>query len=643
MPLPETAPQSIAAKILTAHSLDGTIAAPGRTLRIAVDWILASELALAGMDQTFARLGRPPLADPARFFLAIDHTVDPHTIRHDPKTQALVRLSRDFAKAQRIAAFYDANQTIMHTAFYRNHAVPGSVVLGADSHSTSHGAVGAFAFGLGGADVAMAAVTGETWITMPQEVLVRLRGRLPFGLSGKDVALATLARLGCNRRALERIVEYRTDPGAPLSLDARFTLCNMTTELGGIAGIFAPDAAALGHLHRFDRLDRDRGHLLASDTAAIYADGEEIDLSALVPQIALPFSPDNVHPVTARLGQPLDGCFIGACTTTEEELILAALLLDRAMAEGARPVAGGKRLVVPGDVAMRARLEERGLMEIYRRAGFRVAVPGCHLCLGLGSERAGQGEVWLTSQNRNFRNRMGAGSLAWLASAVTVAAGSLGMAVADPRDWLAGIDRHRLAALMPPPPPDLPLGAAPAPLLPRRSATAAKAPAKAAVTGQTVTGRALCFGDNIDTDAIIPGEFCNLTSLAELGAHCFHYTRPEMRGLAAAGQNIIVAGHGWGCGSSREHAAWALKGAGVRAVIARSFAVIHRRNLVNEGLPVIVMRDEAFFATVDEGDALEIDARSGKVYHPASGRRFHGEPPAAIEAAILGQGGLIPA
>jgi aconitate hydratase/homoaconitate hydratase len=160
---------------------------------------------------------------------------------------------------------------------------------------------------------------------------------------------------------------------------------------------------------------------------------------------------------------------------------------------------------------------------------------------------------------------------------------------------------------------------------------------------QAVTGRALCFGDNIDTDAIIPGEFCNLTSLAELGAHCFHYTRPEMRGLAAAGQNIIVAGQGWGCGSSREHAAWALKGAGARAVIARSFAVIHRRNLVNEGLPVIVMRDEAFFATVDEGDALELDARTGAVYHPASGRRFHGEPPAAIEAAILGQGGLIPA
>lgn len=627
--------QTLSQKILTAHALDGQTARPGVTLRLGVDWIMASELAMAGMQETFTRLGNPRLHAPERFFLAIDHTVDPHTILTDAKTRQLVRLSRDFARAQKIAAFYDANQTIMHTAFYRHHALPGSVVVGADSHTTSHGALGAFAIGLGGADVAVAAVTGQTWITVPEEVLVTYRGALPFGITGKDVVLRTLQAVGCNRHALERGVEFRCADGAELSVDARFTICNMTAEMGGVNGIFAVEPETYAFLTRFDRTGGTG--LLAADPDADYAARFDIGLASLPPLVAKPFSPDNVFPVDAVAGQALDGCFIGACTTTEEELILAGLMLERQQAAGLAAAPSDRRLMIPGEVQIHRKLEAAGLLDAYRAAGFRIGVPGCHMCLGLGSERAGRGETWLSSQNRNFRNRMGAGSLAWLASGLTVAASAAGMQVADPRPWLDGIDRARLARLL-----DrggVP-GAIPAPPPPRAAHGPAAAAPAARIEGR-IAGRALLFGDHVDTDAIIPGEFCSLTDPAELGRRAFHHVRPEMPELAGQGLDIIVAGQGWGCGSSREHAAWALKGAGVKLVIAKSLAVIHRRNLINEGIPALTAPDPAFFAAVAEGDALTVDLAACTVTHGPSGRSFPLAPLGAPEAAILSAGGLV--
>jgi len=441
-------PLSLSRKILNAHRLTQAPAKTGQTLRISVDWIMASELAIKGMQETFDRLGNPPLHAPDRFFLAIDHTVDPQTIRKDPKTGQLVRLSRDFAAAHKLAAFYDANETIMHTAFYRYHAVPGSVVVGADSHTTSHGALGAFAIGLGGADVAAAAIQGHTWITVPPETLVRLCGALPFGLSGKDVVLKTLGMLRCSRSVLDHSVEFQSDPGHALSLDARFTICNMTAELGGVNGIFAPGPESNAFLERFDRQGEIPTSTLFSDPDASYEATEEIDLAALTSQVARPFSPDKVGPVSDHVGQPFDGCFIGACTTTEEELVIGGMILERMLQKGVQALANERRLVIPGDLAIRSKLEERGIWDIYRKAGFRIGVPGCHMCLGLGTEKAARGETWLSSQNRNYRNRMGAGSIAWLASAATVAASAADLTLTDPGPYLAELDRDRLQAIL---------------------------------------------------------------------------------------------------------------------------------------------------------------------------------------------------
>lgn len=628
---------SLSRDILTAHSLTGAPAKVGETLRVAIDWILASELALAGMDATYQSIGRPPLWNPESFFLAIDHTVDPHTIRYDARTKQLVRLSRQFAELHKLPAFYDANTAIMHTAFYRNHCIPGSVVVGADSHTTSHGALGAFSIGLGGADVAVASVTGHTWISVPEEILVRYRGSLPRGVTGKDVVLETLSRLGCNRHALERSIEFETCD-TEFSPDTRFAICNMAAEMGAINGIFRPISEADLFLSGTGQSPEQFAKFLASSDPSSFQATFDINLSKLTPKVAIPYSPDNVCDVTSVAGRPLDGCFIGACTTTEEDLVLAALVLEQMQKQGVEPVESSKRLVIPGDTGIKKKLAEAGILEIYTRAGFRVGLPGCHMCLGLGTERAGRGEVWLSSQNRNFKNRMGVGSDAFLASALTVAASSAAMKVTDPRMYLEGVDLTKYAEVCGAERPfpiqtTRPLPAHPTPQAPSEQQAERPIPKQ--------KGRALVFGNNVDTDAIIPGEFCSLTDPTELGQKCFAHVRPEVPKLAKEGSNIVVAGTGWGCGSSREHAAWALRGAGIKAIVAKSIAAIHKRNLINEGIPLIIIKSPDFYQIIKEGDYLTIDAQTAQVHHKSSGITFQGERLTQIESSLLQSGGLV--
>src|SRR5882762_9593056 len=180
-------PMTLTQKILAAHarSLPRPWVQVGDVLQISVDWTIASELAWNGMERTYSMLGRPRLHDKDRFFLAVDHTVDPETLAHDQRAQRLARLSRDFALESGIKHFYDANQTILHTRFYRDLVQPGEVVLGADSHTSSHGGLGAFAIGLGGADITAAMVLGQSWIEVPEAIAVEYTGTLDFGIGGK--------------------------------------------------------------------------------------------------------------------------------------------------------------------------------------------------------------------------------------------------------------------------------------------------------------------------------------------------------------------------------------------------------------------------------------------------------------------------
>jgi aconitate hydratase/homoaconitate hydratase len=260
------------------------------------------------------------------------------------------------------------------------------------------------------------------------------------------------------------------------------------------------------------------------------------------------------------------------------------------------------------------------------------------MCLGIASDRARPGEIWLSSQNRNFHNRMGKGSMAWLSSALTVAASAFDLKITEPRPLIAKLDRDRFNKLV------APKSGMPAIIhtQPQAQAGAGKSEGPAAVRQKQfapIAGRVQRFGDHVDTDAMIAGEFCHLSDLKEIGQKAFYHFRPDFVKRVEAGENIVVAGEGWGSGSSREHAVWALKGAGVQTVIAKSFAYIHKRNLVNEALPFIILRDENFYQSVKDGDEVQVDLASATV--TLNGSTYQGVSLPPVMQRIMQNGGLV--
>ncbi|GAB9465453.1 hypothetical protein Gpo141_00002860 [Globisporangium polare] len=633
-------PLTLPEKILTnwAVGLAKPEVEPGQMLCVKAQWTLACEITWKSMDKTYQDMGRPRIWRNDRFWLAVDHTVDPR-VNHLPTQQMMIKASTDFAKEANLTNFQPPNTTILHTEFYRQRAQPGQIVVGADSHSCSTGGLGAFAIGLGAADVVMPLVTGETWIKVPETVLIEFVGNPPVGMGGKDVMLYTLGILKCNTVAIGRCVEWGGNISA-LSCDARFAIANMTAEFGGIAGVFPADERTAAYIGARDA-HKDDAIYFRADHDAEYAEKYQINLDNLAPQVALYPSPDNVKPVTEVAGMKLDGCFIGACTTAEEDLVLGALVLEVCMKAGMTPVAHGKRRVTPGSQIIINKLREHGLLAIYEKAGFTVGAPGCSFCLGIAADVAGENEVWLSSQNRNYRNRMGKGSIANLASAITVAASSFSMEVTDPTPFLKLIDEAKFYEL-------IPHGAAatftvtePVPELATSVSAEDQAGASEALAtfAAQIKGRAQVFGDNIDTDAILPGEYLTENDMEKLGKVAFLHTNPDFRAKVTAGQSIVVAGHGFGCGSSREQAVTAMKGAGVQAIIARSFGYIFSRNYQNFSLMGIQLNDDRFYELATENAEITLNMTGRTIEVGGEIFRFN---MSLFEERLLAGGGIMP-
>ncbi|KAL1920930.1 uncharacterized protein VTP21DRAFT_11565 [Calcarisporiella thermophila] len=634
---PGRRPMTLCEKIIT-HSAIGLPTpghvSPGDMVCVKVDWTLASELTWKGMEKTYDEMKRPGVYRNDRFWLAIDHTVDPR-INDQPKPRELIAASESFAKEAKLLDFHRPNYSILHTEFYRERAQPGQMIIGADSHSCSAGGLGNFAVGLGAADVVMPLVTGETWFKVPETVEVKFVNAPPFGIGGKDVILYVLGELKRNTVAFERAVEY-TGPGLRyLSCDARFAIANMTTEFGGIAGVVEPDEQTAAFIaKRKNPAHKNSALYFKADPDAQYAESHVIDLSKVDSLVAIYPSPDNVVHVDEVAGKmKLDGVFIGACTTAEEDLILAALVLEQGLKRGMVPSIHGKRKVTPGSVPIIAKLRRLNLLQIYEAAGFEIGAPGCSYCIAVAADKADEGEVWLSSQNRNFKNRMGKGAIGNLASAATVAASSFEMNVRNPRDLLDAIDRKRYEEML-----EIWLDKAepvvysePNPVLSNPadsshgSEVANTVAAAAADEGSNylpdvVSGKVQLFGDHIDTDAIIPAPFMPGKDDEDLGTHCFEFFRPEFREKVKQGFDIVVAGVGFGSGSSREEAPRALRGIGCKAVIARSYAYIYGRNQPNMALLGITVTDDEFYKLAQEGSSVTINVPKRTV--SVEGREF---------------------
>lgn len=405
---------TVCEKILYHHALGLSDEHPpfvkrGEVLCVAPDWILSSEASWFGMDRMYSKMGRPGIKRSDRFWLAGDHVVDPR-VNHLPKQKQLIERCETIAQEMNLGDNYQpANTTIMHTEYYRERVQPGMLVLGADSHTCSAGCLGALAIGMGITDVVIQLVTGETYLQVPEVVRINLVNKPPQGMGGKDVILGILGQLKRNTVAAERLVEYTGEGLKYLSSDARFVIANMTTEFGGIGACVVPDVVTADYIakRKNPKYKRDAVYFRPDDNAE-YAATYEIDLSKMETLVALFPSPDNVKPIS-DVDLELDGCFIGACTTCEEDLILAGLVMQECLKQGMKPCTTGKRRITPGSVPITKRLQQLGLLDAFSEAGFTIGAPGCSYCVGMGADQASDGEVWLSSQNRNYHDRMGKG------------------------------------------------------------------------------------------------------------------------------------------------------------------------------------------------------------------------------------------
>lgn len=605
----------------------------GEVICVCPDWILASEAAWYGMDKMYTGMGRPGVRRPDRFWLAGDHVVDPR-VNHLAKNRELIERCDRIAKEMELGDNYRGhNTTIMHTEYYRQRVLPGMLVIGADSHTGSAGCLGALAIGMGITDVVIQLVTGETYIQVPEVVKINLVGKPPKGMGGKDIILGILGQLKRNTVAAERLVEY-TGPGLQyLSSDARFAICNMTTEFGGIGACVVPDGITAAYVAKRKNPWRKGALYFRPDEDAQYAQTCDVDISLMETLVALYPSPDNVVPIS-QVDLKLDGCFIGACTTTEEELIFAGMVIQECLRSGMQPCSHGLRRVTPGALTITKRLEELGLLDAYEEAGFVIGAPGCSYCVGMGPDQASEGEVWLSSQNRNFRDRMGKGAIGNISSAAAVAVSSFNMKVTDPQPFIDAIwEKFEKTRRIDTAPFEI---SEPAPL---RSQKIALETSTFDFVFPKISGRVQRFGDSIDTDSIIPADKCmQMNGQRVDGRGAFCYYRPEFYKKVQSGATIVVAGKMFGSGSSREQAPIVLQSAGIQAVIARSYAFIYARNQANNGLLGIRMNNDEFYKLAQEDAHITIDMEKKILTCEGREFKFKLDP---IEQALLQAGGLL--
>ncbi|MEQ8344912.1 MAG: 3-isopropylmalate dehydratase large subunit [Sneathiellaceae bacterium] len=366
--------------------------------------------------------------DPDRVVVVSDHYVP----AVDAQSAAILKLTRDWVKGQAIRHFYD-QMGICHVVLAeRGHLRPGRFVVGGDSHSPTGGAWGAFMFGVGATDMAGVLATGETWLRVPETILLHWSGQLADGVCAKDMMLHLCARLGMDGGRYQ-VVQYAGPAIAALSMTERMTLSNMAAELGAQTGLIAPDAVTAAGIEAAGGDAGDWADWQDDGTAAC-AERHSFDAGSLAPQVAAPHSPANAGPVDAAEPAAIDQCYIGACTGAKlQDLHAAARVL-----KGRQVAAGTRLLVAPASTRITAAAAADGTLAALTAAGAILLPSGCGACAGYGAGVLAEDETCMASTARNFRGRMGATtSRVWLGSPYTVAATAVQGRIADPRPFLA--------------------------------------------------------------------------------------------------------------------------------------------------------------------------------------------------------------
>jgi len=414
---------NLAEKILAAHAGKNTVA-PGEFISAAVDMVLSNDITAPIAIKEFYKLGVSKVFDPAKIVMVADHFVP----NKDIPSAEQAKQMREFCLEQGIK-FYDVGEMgIEHVLLPEQGLVlPGDVVIGADSHTCTYGALGTFATGMGSTDIAVAMATGDIWMKVPPTIKFVYHGTLGKWVGGKDLILYTIGDIGVDG-ALYSSMEFTGEAIDELSMDGRFTMANMAIEAGGKAGLFHVDNKT--QLYIKSRANREY-LVYEPDIDTEYARVIEYDVTPIEPQVALPHSPANARPVSQVDNVKIDQSLIGSCTNGRiEDLRMAAQVLKR------HKVRHGVRcIIIPGSQQVYLEALAEGLIEIFIKAGAAVSTPTCGPCLGGHMGVLADGERCISTTNRNFVGRMGStGSEVYLANpAVAAASAVAGMIVSPDR------------------------------------------------------------------------------------------------------------------------------------------------------------------------------------------------------------------
>jgi 3-isopropylmalate/(R)-2-methylmalate dehydratase large subunit len=415
-------PLTIAEKILAKHAGVKEVF-PGEFVDAKIDIALGNDVTAPIAIKEFYEAGAKKVFNKNRVVLVPDH----FTPNKDIKSAAQCKILREFAREQKLAHYFDGGDVGVEHALLpeKGIVVPGDLVVGADSHTCTYGAMGAFATGVGSTDLAAAMITGRLWFKVPESVKFVYYGKLNRWVGGKDLILYTIGDIGVDG-ALYKAMEFTGEPIRKLSMDSRFAMCNMAVEAGGKTGIIEPDVVTKKYVE--GRAERSYV-FYRSDRHARFETIREYDCVKIEPQVALPHLPSNTKNVTDVGDIPVDQVVIGSCTNGRlEDLRIAALVL-----KGERVAKTTRLIIIPATPATYREAMQRGYFEIFLKAGAVISPPTCGPCLGGHMGILAPGERCLATTNRNFLGRMGdVKSEVYLASPAVAAATAVKGRIAHP-------------------------------------------------------------------------------------------------------------------------------------------------------------------------------------------------------------------
>jgi len=416
--------KTFAEKMLALKSGKESVVA-GEIVTVSPDIVMSHDNS-AAIAKKFKQIGINKVKYPEKIVIPLDHCVPAATEKYATNHKEI----REFVQEQKIKNFYDINTGVCHQVLpEKGHILPGTLVLGADSHTTTYGAFGTFATGIGRSEVASIWATDEIWLRVPETIKINIEGEIPPGIYPKDIILYIIGDLGADG-ALYKAVEFSGKVVKNMDMGGRMTLCNMTVEMGAKIGYVEPDKKTIQWL---TPRSNKKYEIIKSDLNAEFEKIIDYDISKLEPQIACPHTVDKVKPVSEVTGTKINQALIGTCTNgrIEDLKITSEILGDKKISDRVR------LLIFPASMEVFAQAMELGILQKLVKSGAVIMNPGCGPCLGAHEGALAPGEVCLSTANRNFKGRMGCKEAEiYLASPATVAISSLYGEITDVRRYL---------------------------------------------------------------------------------------------------------------------------------------------------------------------------------------------------------------